>query len=219
VNTSEHTRHDDVIVPCSSGGAFTVTMQAFLQKEGQTIITDKGLASMGYGMSGAIGAALAYPGRRVMLLEGDGGFAQNLQDLGTMAVNRLPVKTFLFANEGYASIRMTQRNYFGGQYLGCDTATGLGFPDWLALFEAFGIPAVPLAEEWQEDPAVNKLLDSPGPAAFIVPIDPEQTYFPKITSRITTQGSMESQPLHAMAPDLPEDLAKEVFVYLRPKEC
>lgn len=192
----------DVIIPCSSGGAFTVTMQALRNKHGQLIVTNKGLASMGYGLAGAIGASLANPSRRVVLFEGDGGFAQNFQELGTAARNRLNLKMFLFANEGYASIRMTQRNYFGGQYVGCDVETGLGLPDWPRLFDAYGIACVPLdptdplgsleRTEWEEQ----------GPAAFIVPIDPEQTYYPKISSRITETGTMQSNPLHLMSPDL-----------------
>jgi acetolactate synthase-1/2/3 large subunit len=205
---------DDVVVPCSSGGAFTVTMQAFAQKSGQTIITDKGLASMGYGLSGAIGASIARPGRRTVLLEGDGGFTQNLQELATVAVNDLPLKIFLFSNEGYASIRMTQRNYFGGQYLGCDTKTGLGFPDWQMLFRAYGIPCLELGPAGLANPEFAPLFDSAGPAAFVVPVDPEQTYFPKITSRVTATGGMESQPLHLMSPDLTDDLAQRVLVYL-----
>src|SRR5204862_6829240 len=52
----------DLIIPCSSGGAFTVMMQAFRQKPGQRMITNKGLASMGYGLRGAIGAAIAGAG-------------------------------------------------------------------------------------------------------------------------------------------------------------
>jgi acetolactate synthase-1/2/3 large subunit len=67
---------NDVVVPCSSGGAFTVMMQAFMQCYGQILITNKGLASMGYGLSGALGAAIADPERRVVLVEGDGGFMQ-----------------------------------------------------------------------------------------------------------------------------------------------
>jgi acetolactate synthase-1/2/3 large subunit len=55
---------DDVVIPCSSGGANSVMMQALLQKEGQIVITDKGLASMGYGLSGAIGASPARPTNR-----------------------------------------------------------------------------------------------------------------------------------------------------------
>lgn len=208
---------DDLIVPCSSGGAFTVAMQAFEQQVGQTIITDKGLASMGYGLSGAVGASVARPGHRTVLLEGDGGFTQNLQELATVAVNDLPVKVFLFSNEGYASIRMTQRNYFGGQYLGCDVHTGLGFPSWPLLFQAYGIPLLELTDAGLGTPGFDALFDSPGPAGFVVPIDPEQTYFPKITSRVTESGSMESRPLHLMSPDLPEDVARRVFVHLTPE--
>lgn len=205
---------EDVVVPCSSGGAFTVPMQVFAQQSGQIVITDKGLASMGYGLSGAIGAALAHRDRRTVLMEGDGGFAQNLQELATVRVNDLNLKTFIFANEGYASIRMTQLNYFGGEYLGCDTRTGLGFPDWPALFAAFGIPVLPLDGDWADDPEFARLWDSDGPAGFIVPVDPQQTYFPKIASRVSASGGMESNPLHLMTPDLAESVAKQALVYL-----
>lgn len=204
----------DVVVPCSSGGAFTVTLQAFGQKQGQTMISDHGLASMGYGLAGAIGAAFAAPERRTVLLDGDGGFMQNSQELATLAVNNLPVKIFLFSNEGYASIRMTQRVYFGGSYLGCDTKSGLGFPDWALLFRAYGIPLLDLSTDGLATEGFAELFDAPGPACFVVPIDPEQTYFPKITSRITATGSMESNPLHQMTPDLSDDLACRVLQYL-----
>lgn len=216
-NLSDVCSREDIIVPCSSGGAFTVTMQVFAQKAGQTVISDKGLASMGYGLSGAIGAAMAGGGRRTVLLEGDGGFSQNLQELATVAVNHLPVKIFLFSNEGYASIRMTQRNYFDGAYLGCDTSTGLGFPNWDLLFSAYDIPVLHLGDRGIDADGFNALFNAPGPAAFVVPVDPEQTYFPKITSRVTPGGGMESQPLHLMSPDLPRDVAARVFAYLSPE--
>ena len=204
----------DVIVPCSSGGAFTVMMQAFAQKGGQRIVTNKGLASMGYGLSGALGAALAAPDRRVVLIEGDGGFAQNLQEVGTVAAMRPNLKIFIFDDNGYASIRMTQRNYFGGSYMGCDTSTGLGLPDWTALFAAYRVPVMRLGHDWASDNAVLDALNGPGPAAFLVPIDPEQTYFPKIMSRMAPSGSMISNPLHAMSPDLTPALAERVFRYM-----
>ena len=205
---------NDLVVPCSSGGAFTVAMQTWMQKAGQHIVTDKGLASMGYGLSGAIGAAIAFPGRRTIHLEGDGGFAQNLQEMATVAVNSLPIKTFLFANDGYASIRMTQRNYFDGHYLGCDSSSGLGSPDWPKLFESFGVPSITLAPGWATSPTFLELFAASGPAVFIVPIDPEQSYFPKIASRVTESGSMESNPLHVMTPELSDELAKNVLRYM-----
>jgi acetolactate synthase-1/2/3 large subunit len=205
---------DDVVIPCSSGGAFTVMMQAFRQRAGQVIVTDKALASMGYGLSGAIGASLAHPGRRTVLVEGDGGFAQNLQEIGTVAAQGLNLKMMILSNEGYASIRMTQRNYFGGAYLGCDTATGLGLPAWPALFAAYGVPVRVLDPARPFDEETMALLDGVGPAALIVPIDPEQTFFPKISSRVTESGSMESHPLHLMHPPLDQGLADDVLPYL-----
>jgi acetolactate synthase-1/2/3 large subunit len=213
-NLSRISNANDIIIPCSSGGANSVSMQVLSQKLGQVIITDKGLASMGYGLGGAIGASLAHPGKRVFLVEGDGGFSQNLQELATVAVNALPIKTFIFANNGYGSIRMTQKNYFGGAYLGCDTETGLGFPDWNLLFESFGISTMTLDRNWAEDDDVKHALNSDQPFGFIVPIDPLQTYWPKITSRIVEGGGMESNPLHMMTPDLPEELFTKVSKFL-----
>lgn len=198
----------DVIIPCSSGGAFTVMMQIFAQKRGQKIVTNKGLASMGYGLSGAIGAALANPEHRTILVEGDGGFAQNLQEIGTAAINRLNLKMFIFDDNGYASIRMTQKNYFGGSYIGCDIKSGLGLPDWEQLFKAYQVPVMRIGNAFDEHEDFAAMFDAKGPAAFLVSIDPEQTYFPKITSRITESGAMESNPLHQMSPDLPEDILR-----------
>ena len=211
---STWTRPGDVVIPCSSGGANFVTMQAYEQQPGQLMVVDKSLASMGYGLSGAIGAALAYPDRRTVLVEGDGGFAQNLQELGTVAVNNLNMKIFIFDDSGYASIRGTQRNYFNGRYFGCDKATGLGLPNWVRLFEAYDIPAMRLTPDNLESEAFMQAFDAPGPAGFIVTLDPEQTYWPKITSRITESGSMESSPLHLMTPPLSDDVAEQVFRYL-----
>ena len=216
------TNPEDLVIPCSSGSAFTVMMQTFAQKYGQRIVTNKGLASMGYGLSGAIGAAMAGRGangqqdHRTILVEGDGGFTQNLQELGTVAANHLNLKIFLFDDGGYASIRMTQKNYFGGRYIGCDTATGLGMPNWAKLFEAYEIPLYELRPGFQTTPSFLAAFNSNTPAAFLVKIDPLQTYFPKISSRVTGSGSMESNPLHLMTPDLDEATAAKVFRYLPP---
>ncbi|MEN3951865.1 thiamine pyrophosphate-binding protein [Iodidimonas sp. SYSU 1G8] len=197
------TRPDDFIIPCSSGSAFTLSMQLYRQKYGQRILTNKSLASMGYGLSGAIGASLAGAGRRrTILIEGDGGFAQNLQELGTVDINRCNLKIYIFHDQGHASIRMTQRNYFNGKYLGCDRPSGLGLPHWEKVFGAWSIPVMSLPLDFERSATFREMMDSEGPAAFIVPIDPEQTYFPKISSRITASGSMESNPIDRMTPEI-----------------
>ncbi len=205
---------DDVIVPCSSGSAFTTMMQAFEQKRGQILVTNKGLASMGYGLSGAIGAAFAVPNKRIILVEGDGGFAQNLQEIGTAAINSLNLKIFILDDSGYASIRMTQKNYFGGKYVGCDRQTGLGLPNWTALFQAWDVPVIRLLPGYESTAEFLTLFNSKQTCAFIVTVDPNQTYFPKISSRVTETGTMESNPLHLMTPDLSDQEIAEYLQYL-----
>ena len=170
------------------------------------MVTNKGLASMGYGLSGAIGASVANKDKRVILVEGDGGFAQNIQEIGTVAINQLNLKIFIFDDSGYASIRATQKNYFKGSYVGCDIETGLGLPQWEKLFDAWNLPALRLNKDFESDSQFINLFESKGPAAFIVSIDPEQTYFPKISSQVTATGSMESAPLHKMTPPLPDEI-------------
>lgn len=192
----------DLIIPCSSGSAFTPTMQLYQQQFGQRMITNKSLASMGYGLSGAIGAALGGGGRRTILIEGDGGFAQNMQEVGTAAINDLNLKIFIFDDQGHASIRMTQRSYFDGKYLGCDVRSGLGLPHWNRLFAAWDVPVMALPLNFTENADVRNWLELGGVQAFIVPVDPEQTYFPKITSRVTETGSMVSNPIDRMSPDV-----------------
>lgn len=197
------TTEKDLIIPCSSGSAFTLTMQIFQQRYGQRVITNKSLASMGYGLSGAIGACIAEDNnRRTILIEGDGGFAQNLQEIGTAEINNLNLKIFIFHDQGHASIRMTQINYFGGKYLGCDKKSGLGLPIWDKLFEAWNVPLVHINIGFEKDEFFIKHFSEPGLCVFLVHIDPEQTYFPKISSKITSTGTMVSNPIDKMTPEI-----------------
>ncbi len=197
------TQADDLVIPCSSGSAFTLSMQLYQQRFGQRMLTNKSLASMGYGLSGAIGACIgAGNSKRTILIEGDGGFAQNMQEVGTAEINDLNLKMFIFHDQGHASIRMTQINYFKGKYLGCDRKSGLGLPNWEKLFSAWDVPVVPVNRGFESNPDFVAAFNAPGLCAFIVQIDPEQTYFPKISSRITATGSMESNPIDRMTPEI-----------------
>ena len=211
----EVAKPDAVMLPCSSGAANSVSMQAFQLRGEQKLVGDKALASMGYGLAGAIGAALANPDRQIFLTEGDGGFAQNIQELGTVAANNANIKIFLMQNNGYASIRTTQRNYFNGAWVGCDSQTGLGLPDWEVLAHAYEIPFARInPESGLNAPEIQALLDADGPVLIEVPIDPDQTYFPKISSAVQPNGSMKSNPLHRMSPDLSAEVQARVLVHL-----
>jgi acetolactate synthase-1/2/3 large subunit len=203
----------DLVIPCSSGGSYTSMMQAFKQYQGQLLTNNKGLASMGYGLAGAIGSAVAFPDKRVILVEGDGGFMQNLSELGTVKVRNLNLKMVIFVNKGYASIRISQRAYFDGNYLGCDAETGLGFPDWVEMFSSYGIRTA-LVKSGFDSAEVSELFSEPGPAAILVDIHQDQPFYPKVTSKIFADGSMKSNPIHLMDPQLSSEQAEKIFEFL-----
>ena len=82
------------------------------------------------------------------------------------------------------------------------------------MFGAYGIPILNLGPDWETSREVLAALSQPGPLGLILNVDPEQTYFPKITSMVTSDGGMVSQPLHLMTPDLPPEIAKQVFKFI-----
>ena len=214
---SEQCTNDDKIVICSSGGTYTTAMQVFKQKIGQLLTNNKGLASMGYGLAGAIGTSLAFPNNRVILFEGDGGFSQNLGDLGTVALRKLNIKIFLFSNNGFASIRISQKTNFNGSYIGCDPQTGIGLPQWRKLFAAFEIPIIEVSTPPDFNDNFFSHFESCGPVAFIIEIDTEQAFYPKISSSTLQDGQIVSNPLHLMTPELSIDKCEEVFPFLDQK--
>jgi acetolactate synthase-1/2/3 large subunit len=165
---------------------------------------------MGFGLAGSIGAAFANPKSRIILTEGDGGFAQNLQELGTVVSNNLNIKIFLMSNDGYASIRTSQKSYFGGNYLGCDSKTGLNLPEWEKIAQAFKIDYFSVNSENIWDKNMLDAFSNSKPTLFIISVDPEQPYLPKVTSRILEDGTMVSNPIHKMFPPLSQELEVEL---------
>jgi acetolactate synthase-1/2/3 large subunit len=170
---------------------------------------------MGVGLSAAIGCSIANPKSIIYHFEGDGGFAQNIQELGTISIHKLPIKIFLFSNGGFASIRKTQKKYFDGSYIGCDEKTGLGLPNWEKLFTAFGIKSYRIHSLDQlKSVGFESALTSRDSCAWIVEIDPDLDYLPAVSTIMKSDGQMESAPLSQMTTNLSEDILKRVFKYI-----
>ena len=125
-----------------------------------------------------------------------------MQEVGTAKINNLNLKIFIFNDQGHASIRMTQNNYFNGKYLGCDKNTGLGLPNWFKVFKAWDINVTEINSGFEKDKIFLNKFNNDKLEIFIVKIDPKQTYFPKISSKITSDGNMISNPLDIMSPDV-----------------
>ena len=79
--------------------------------------------------------------KRTVCINGDGGFQLNIQELETVVRLQLPIKFFIFNNNGYASIRNMQRNHFKGNYIGSDEKSGMSLPDIIKIANAYGIPS------------------------------------------------------------------------------
>ncbi len=202
---------NDIVIPCSSGGAYTTVMQGFRQKSGQLLTNNRGLASMGYGLAGALGTCFALPESRVILIEGDGGFLQNLSEIATLVSHNLNLKIFIFLNNGYASIKLSQKANFDGHYIGCDPDTGVYIPDLRSVLSAFGLPVYDITSTGSD--VVETVLKKHGPVVGLVHLHPDQPFLPKIASKLSPNGVIESNPIHLMEPALPAELFDAVMKY------
>lgn len=205
----------DMINPCSSGSTYESAMRILVPKDNQLIVTSHALASMGFGLTGGIGLSLAHPERRTIILEGDGGFAQNFQELSTVKANNLNTKVFIMDNRGYGSIRRNQAKAFDGRFIGCDFDTGLQLPDWVAVGNSYGIKTIRISKENYKSQDFLDLFNSVSPAIFVVDIDPLQSNFPQILSRQDDLRGTISNPLHEMYPPMDLMQSKFAFKYFR----
>ena len=203
---SRHLREGEVIVT-ANGTANVAYFQAGVVKKGQVAIWNSGCAAMGYDLPAAIGASVAGGKREVICLAGDGSLQMNVQELATVAYHRLPIKIFLFDNGGYASIRQTQRNFFG-RFVGCDLDSGLGCPDLAKVAEAYGVPSVRIDETGDLDARIVECLSRPGPLFVNVVMAREYVFSPKVASARLPDGRMVSRPLEDMAPFLDREELK-----------
>jgi acetolactate synthase-1/2/3 large subunit len=193
----------DATVVAGNGTACVVLFQAGVVRRGQRYFWNSGCASMGFDLPAALGAAVG-KGAPVWCLAGDGSLQMNLQELGTVAFHRLPIRLVYLDNGGYASIRQTQAGFFQAQY-GCGTASGLGFPDPAKLAEAYGIPCVVTARLEDLEGDQLRVSATPGPVLWVVKLSLDYAFEPKVSSEKLPDGRMVSKPLEDMAPFLSRD--------------
>lgn len=197
-------RKDDVIVPESSGGAGEITYQAFQLKKGQKMKNAAGLGSMGFGLPYAIGSCIANDRRRTILINGDGAFQLNIQELETLHRLKLPVKMFIWNNNGYASIRSMQRNNFEGHYVASDEGSGLTMPNISKVAEAYGFKTYRIKNNEELDKLLPEIMKDDAPMLCELMVLPEETVSPRVKAIVGENGKMMSGPLEKMWPFVEE---------------
>lgn len=195
-----------LIVTGSSGLAVEFFYTGFHNKEGQRVFLTSGLGAMGYGLPAMIGAYMASDKKPFVGVESDGSLMMNLQELQTIASLKLPLRLFVMNNQGYASIRNTQRNYFEGRYVGSGPTAGLEIPDFVALAKTLGWDAFRIEDAADLNSGIQRALaHQGGPLLVDVRLVTDEALFPKSAALPQADGSMISMPLEDMSPLLPRD--------------
>ena len=198
---------ENEIIVTDMGTGLLSGHQACDLKENQTMFTSQGLGEMGVGLPLAIGAAFAEPTKPITCLNCDGGIMMNLQELQTIVQHQLPVKIFVFNNDGYLMIKHTQKMLFKGKYNAVNKATGIVLPDFKKLAYGFDIPYTRV-DKIEDLYAIN--LKYKGPCLIEVFMDPEQDFIPKVKGvAVANDDSIFAPPLEEMSPLLSFDTIKQ----------
>lgn len=191
---------EDIIVPESSGGAGEITYQAFQIKYGQKMKNAAGLGSMGFGLPYAIGASIANHNKRTILINGDGAFQLNIQELETLRRLNLPVKIFIWNNHGYASIRSMQKNNFNGRLVASNKESGFTTPNILKVAEAYGFRTYRIENTSNVEKGLQEILQDDQSCVCEILVRPEETVAPRVKATVREDGSMISGTLENMWP-------------------
>ena len=208
----KNSKSGDIFVSDAGGTFYAVSQAITLTKPNQRYIPSSAMATMGYSLPAAIGISVA-TGERVIAFTGDGSLQQTIQEFQTLVEYNLPVKLFVLNNDGYHSIRTSQKNYYDGRYIGESSKSGISFPDTVKIAEAYGIKAFRINQPSQIADVLNLILDYDGPVVCDVIVPREQEIVPTVASRINDDGTMSSRPLEDMYPFLDrEEYQNNMFI-------
>ncbi len=204
------------IVLVDTGSCFHVACQAWKIKKGQRFLTTGGLSSMGYWVAG-IGACAANEYKKTIVITGDGSLQMNIQEFATIKHNNLPIKVFIFNNNGYLLIRQTQHNYMEDRFFGEGPESGVWCPDSLEIAKAYGIKGVRINSVDEIDQKIDEVLNYDGPVICDVMTPEWQLIIPRISSDKLADGTLVPRKYEDMFPYLSREEFYETMV-VKPEE-
>lgn len=198
---SEELSNDDIIIP-DEGGNLVWTMQAFEIKAGQKLFSAFGNSPMGYALPASIGASFAAGKKRIICIDGDGGFQMNIQDLQTVVHYKLPIKIFILNNNCYGIIKQFQDVYFEGRHEASVLETGYSVPDFVKIAQAYGIAVETISGHKGMREKIQSVLSADGAVLCNVLLDEGQRLIPKLEAVKTADGKYISKPIEDQWPYL-----------------
>ncbi len=167
------------------------------------LLTSGGLGAMGFGLPAAMGAQLGAPGRTVINIDGDGSFQMNIQELGTLHVEEIPVKMVIINNQHLGMVAQWEDRFYGSNRgntvlgackgssgrpdkhcQGCDgsycTMEGRPYPDIVTIARGYGIPGRDVFKREELEDAIREMLAADGPYLLDVHTGYEEHVLPMI---------------------------------------
>ncbi|MBI2086425.1 biosynthetic-type acetolactate synthase large subunit [Candidatus Daviesbacteria bacterium] len=201
INLLSKKTNGEAVIVSDVGQHQMVAAQRYGFKRPNSHITSGGMGTMGFALPAAIGAKLGAPDREVIAVAGDGGFQMNIQELGTIMQEKLPVKVIILKNYCLGMVRQWQDLFHDGRHSFVDMQN----PDFVEIAQAYGIPGERVKKpqglsgrliRWlssagipidrvttnQKDlgRALDRLLTSSGPYLLDVRVQRDENVFPMI---------------------------------------
>lgn len=185
IETLSRVKPKNMHIVTSDGSANVVTMQVMDLEGEQRLITNTGCAPMGYGLPAALGAATHH---EIICIEGDGSLHLNVHELQTMKHYNLPIKLILLNNDGYTSIKISQKTFFNGKFVASEKNSGVSFPNFEKLIKAYDLPYLSIKTNNMTEETLSKFFSIEGPAVCEVFTDPNEYHEPKVMASLDKNG-------------------------------
>ena len=213
INFLNSVMHEDSIVVTDVGAGLLTGHYALAAKGKQRIFTSQGLGEMGFGLPGAIGAHFADPGRQLICLNTDGAIMFNLQELQLVKHHKIPMKLFIFNNDGYTMIKISQQNLFEARVSGSDVNSGISFPLFSDVAKTFGFQYCLIDNSNSFESVLRPALESPEPVLIEIKMSPDQRYLPRLATSKLADGTLVSPPIEDLDPMITIELLRDLLGY------
>jgi acetolactate synthase-1/2/3 large subunit len=192
--------NNDAVIVTDVGAGLLSGHYMFEATGEQRFFTSQGLGEMGFGLPAAIGAHFAAPDRQIVCLNTDGGIMFNLQELQLIPEHQIPLKLFIFNNNGYAMIKISQNNLFESRFAGSTSSTGISFPSFEGLAKLFKLSYYKIDSIDKLNNEFDGLFSNKHPILFEVVMDENQKYLPRLATNKREDGSLISPPIEDLDP-------------------
>ncbi len=167
----------DGIIATDVGKHQMWTAQVYPFSRPRQLLTSGGLGTMGFGLPAAIGAALANPGRRVVLFSGDGSLQMNIQELATAVEQQIDVTIIVMNNNSLGLVRQQQGLFYSQHHFASDFQIDI---DFAAIARGFGMRAYDVGLDGSLEQVLAAALHERGPCLINAPVGREEEVYPMV---------------------------------------